>query len=599
MLDLFKGECMKNHLIFCGIILICISITAFVCNKEDMSSGKKTQTGADFTKLSDDFISGYLDWRPGYGTGLGLHEYDGKAPDLSQSSIDKELSRFKEYKSKLAATDTNSLGTREKFDYDILRLNIDYGIFEFEKLNRFRNNPMTYASVIDVNIYIKRNYAPLEERFKSVTAVLKAIPNIMALARKNLADSLPKPFVETAIQIAKGNADFLEKDVITASKELKDSALIKEFNDADKNAVKEYKDYITYLEKEKLPKANNNFALGLDNYKKMLLYEEMITLEPEKILQIGLDELHREQKQFEETAKIIEPNKKPIEVFKDIQRDHPTAENLIPDTKKNLEAIRQFLIDRKIITLPTDVRVKVEETPQYQRATSFASMDTPGPFEKKATEAYYYVTPVEEKWSAKQKDEWLTAFNYYTTDIVSIHEAYPGHYIQFIHMNNSPATKLEKIFGSYAFTEGWAHYSEQMTVDEGFGAGKDSVTAAKYRLAQLDEALLRLCRLCVSIKMHCQGMSVEDATKFFQDNCYYEHEPARQEAVRGTFDPGYLFYTLGKLMILKLREDYKKQEGSNYTLQKFHDAMLEFGMPPIPLLRKMMLKDSKIWNDIL
>jgi uncharacterized protein (DUF885 family) len=240
-------------------------------------------------------------------------------------------------------------------------------------------------------------------------------------------------------------------------------------------------------------------------------------------------------------------------------------------------------------------------------------MDTPGPFETKATEAYYYVTPVEPDWPQKQKEEWLTAFNYYTTDIVSIHEAYPGHYVQFLGLNASRATKLEKIFNSYAFVEGWAHYTEQMMVDEGFGADSSlspsdgerarergsSIKAAKYRLAQTDEALLRVCRLCVSIKMHCQGMTVDEATKFFQDNCYYEQKPAHQEAVRGAYDPEYLYYTLGKLEIFKLREDYRKQEGAKFTLQKFHDEMLRHGAPPIRLLREVMLKDAGVWAEVL
>ena len=233
--------------------------------------------------------------------------------------------------------------------------------------------------------------------------------------------------------------------------------------------------------------------------------------------------------------------------------------------------IRQFVIDHRIITLPSQVRARVTETPQYMRATSFASMDTPGPFETKATEAYYYVTPVEPDWPPQQKEEWLTAFNYYTTDIVSIHEAYPGHYVQFLCLNASPATRLEKIFTSYAFIEGWAHYAEQMMVDEGFGAPLDNSAprphsalerAAKYRLAQTDEALLRICRLCVSIKMHCQGMSVEEATRFFQDNCYYEQKTARQEAIRGAYDPEYLYYTLGKLEIPEAARGLPQTGGS-------------------------------------
>jgi hypothetical protein len=228
---------------------------------------------------------------------------------------------------------------------------------------------------------------------------------------------------------------------------------------------------------------------------------------------------------------VIDPSKPAHEVFKAIQRDHPSAESLLPDTRKNLEAIRKFVIDHHVVTIPSEVRVRVEETPPPFRRTSFASMDTPGVFETNATESYYYVTPTEPDWPQKQKDEWLTAFNYYTTDVVTIHEAYPGHYVQFLALKNSRASRIAKIFGSYAFVEGWAHYAEQMLLDEGFAApvsanaSRDEIVrAAKYRLAQSDEALLRLCRLCCSIKLHIHGMSVDEATRFFMDNCYYEEK---------------------------------------------------------------------------
>jgi uncharacterized protein (DUF885 family) len=329
-----------------------------------------------------------------------------------------------------------------------------------------------------------------------------------------------------------------------------------------------------------------------------MLSGEMISYTPEQILEIGMKHLKEEQAKFAEVAAKIDPTKKAIDVFKELQKEHPTAEGLIPETKKNLDAIRQYLIDKSIITLPSEVKAIVKETPQYARATSFASMDTPGPFEK-SVQAYYYVTPVEDNWDDKQKEEWLTAFNYYTTDVVSIHEAYPGHYVQFLHLNASGADKLQKIFGSYAFTEGWAHYTEQMMIEEGFGKDKGEMTALKYELAQLDESLLRYCRLCVSVMTHTQGMTLDEATQFFMDNCYYEKQPAFSEARRGTSDPGYLNYTLGKLMIYKLRDDYQKQEGSNYSLKKFHDEMLSHGMPPIPLLREVMLKDKSIWKEIL
>jgi uncharacterized protein (DUF885 family) len=403
--------------------------------------------------------------------------------------------------------------------------------------------------------------------------------------------------------LTKGAIDFLSKDLVEALKPVKNEGLMADFRAANERAVAELRSYAEFLEKEKLPKAHLNYALGREKFQRMLRQGELITFSPERILEIGLRELRREQEIFAETARKIDPSRKPVEVFREIQKDHPAEQNLISDAKINLEAIRQFLIDRRLVTLPSAVRVQVEETPAYARATSFASMDSPGPFEAKATEAIYYVTPVEKDWAAQQKEEWLTAFNYYTMDVVSIHEAYPGHYTQFLCLNASRATRVQKIFTSYAFTEGWAHYAERMMIDEGFGANgfrnqADLLRAAKYRLAQSDEALLRLCRLCVSIKTHCEGMSLEEATRFFEQNCYYEHKPAYQEALRGTFDPGYLYYTVGKLQILKLRQDYQKQEGARFSLQQFHDEMLRHGAPPIRLLRELMLKDRTIWNDI-
>ncbi len=465
---------------------------------------------------------------------------------------------------------------------------------------------MTYAGALDVSPYIKRDFAPLEQRVRGIIAILKQAPQVTAAGRANLGEALPKPWVETAIEIGDGSADFLEKDLVEALKEVQDPALRAEFTAADQRAAWEMREFVKYLKVEKLPKATGRFALGRQNFAKMLRDGELITQSPEEVLKIGLAELRREQAQFAETAGRIDPTRPPIEVFKAIQHDHPTAEGLIPDTRKDLEAIRQFVIDHHIVAIPSEVRPRVEETLPFERASSFASMDSPGPFETKATEAYYYVTPVEAGWTAQEKEDWLCAFNYYTSDVVSIHEVYPGHYVQFLCMNASPATRLEKILGSYAYIEGWAHYSEQMLMDEGYGevgpaAGNQPVAlkAAKYRLAQLDEALLRLCRLCAAIQMHCHGMMVDKAAQFFRDNCYYGEKPAREEAKRGTFDPGYANYTLGKLMILKLRQDYQAQEGAGYSLEKFHHELLQHGTPPVPLLREVLLKDRTLWEKAL
>jgi uncharacterized protein (DUF885 family) len=581
------------------IILFVILTTTLIGCKEATKTSSSAKGDAKFGQISEDFLAGYLAWRPELSVYLGIHESDGKISNFSKESLQKELARLKMYDQMLNELDTASLSPGMYYDFRILQCGIKNEIFNFEEMESYTKNPMTYAGALDVTIYIKRNFAPLKDRLKSIIAIEREAPVIFAAARSNLVDSLAKPYVETAIQIAKGSADFLNSDLKVALKELGKDSLMAVFETVNSKAISELKAFTEYLEKEKLPKAHNNYALGKEKYRKMLLYGESISMSPEKILEIGLSELEREKDVFNATAKIIDPKKNPVEVYQNLQKEHPTSDNLIADVKKNVEVVRKFLIDKKIVSIPSEARVKVEETPKYARSTSTASMNPPGPFERKATEAYYYITPVDSTWTIKQKEDWLSMFNYYTTDITTIHEAYPGHYIQALHLSASPTTKIEKIFGSYAFIEGWAHYTEKMMIDSGFGNTDDPIRSAKYRLAQSGEALLRLCRLCVSIKTHCEGMSVDDATKFFMDNWYQGEKPSRQEAIRGTFDPEYLYYTLGKLQILKLREDYKKQEGENFSLQKFHDLLLDNGMPPIQILREKLLKDKKIRGDML
>ena len=561
---------------------------------------------AEFASVSDEFIRGYLAARPLEAVALGFHEFDGKINDYTRLSIDAEVSRLKRFDDRLKKFDLSKLNARNSIDLRILQAAISRELFMIQDMAIFERNPMTYANAVDLNIYISRKFAPLDDRVRSIVAIEAQIPNIMIAGKTNLAENLPKPYVELAIQIARGAAHFLQKDLLEAVKDLKDEKVMAAFGSSNRKAVAALNDYANWLEREKLPKATADFALGEEKYHRMLAETEFVDLAPEKILEIGLQKLKEEQEIFAKAAKAIDPNKPAIEVFRQIQNEHPTAASLIPDVTKNLEQIRKYVIEHKLVKIPSDVRAQVKETPSYRHATTFASMDTPGPFENKAKEAYYYVTPVESDWTDAQKNEWLTSFNRYTTDVVTIHEAYPGHYVQFLHLNASSATRVEKIFGSYAFVEGWAHYCEKMMIDEGYGGGnkmtptdEEARTAAKYRMAQADEALLRLCRLCVSIKLHTQKMSVDEATKFFQDNCYYAAKPSRSEAMRGTFDPGYLNYTLGKLQILKLREDYKAQEGDKFSLQKFHDEILDHGMPQIRLLREILLKDKSKWDEVL
>src|SRR5436309_8895660 len=428
----------------------------------------------EYEAVAEEYIKTYLAAHPLEGTGLGLHEYDGKISDYSRLALDAELSRLRRFDDRLAKFDPSKLSPRQSIDLRILQAAVRKNLFEMQDMSVFERNPMVYAGAADVNVYIKRNFAPLEDRVRSLVAIESQIPNILIAARTNLNDVLPKPYVELAIQITKGSADFLKKDLVSAVSGLKDEQLRAAFLDANRKAANALNDYVAWLQREKLPKASLDFALGEQKFRRFLAQTELVDLPPKKILEIGMAQLKAEQDAFAEAAKKIDPNKSPIEVFKKIQGEHPTPQNLIPDVAKDLDKIRKYVLSHHLVSIPSDIRAKVKETPQYLRATSFASMDTPGPFEKRATEAYYYVTPTENDWPEKQKEEWLTAFNYYTTDITSIHEAYPGHYVQFLHLNASPASKVEKIFGSYAFIEGWAHYCEKMMLDEGYGSPTSS-----------------------------------------------------------------------------------------------------------------------------
>lgn len=569
-----------------------------------------------FENFKGAFISRFYWARPLAGVSLGMHQYDGKFVVRDGVFLNDEISRLHSAKSELTKIKRTSLSKQNQFELDLINATIDYELWVHEKQKVYWKNPMAYSgdswNAMDVSAYLVRDFKPLNERFRDMAAILRKAPESLAAARQNLEAVLPKPFVETAIETANGTASFLENDVAKGAGGLSAQERA-DFEGAIKPAVAAFRAYAEWLKTEKLPKSDNSYALGRENYMSMLR-TEFVEMTPEQILARGMKELREEQARFLAAGKAIDPKLTPLEAAQIIQRDHPTAEALIPEARKNLETIRQFLVDKKIVSLPSEQRALVEETLPPFRATSFASMLTPGPFETKKLPAYYYVTPVEKDWTDKQKEEWLGAFNYYTLDVVSIHEAYPGHYVQFLHWNNSSLSDAQKLFpggfygaGSYAFVEGWAHYSEQMMLEEGFGqpanpasaSPEEKLKGAKYRLAQSSEALLRLCRLCCSIKLHCEGATVEDATKFLMENAYYEEKPAHSEAMRGTHDPGYLYYSLGKLMILKLRDDWKAQEGSRFSLQRFHDELLRHGSPPLPLLRQLMLKDEKKWSEIL
>lgn len=568
--------------------------------------GEPTPAEASFSNLADEFVREHFAARPLAGVRLGWHHYDGRFVVPDQSALAAETGRLKRWEGVFAGLSDEGLSPARQHDLRLLRSAIASERWVRERQRVYSRNPMAYAGdlweALDVSVYLKRSFKPWGDRVRDITAILGQAPRYLDVARTNLDPVLPRPFVETAIQSANGTASFLENEVSKEVETVADPTLREAYQAAMHPAVAAFRSYAAWLEAKRLTQADASFALGRDGYVQML-EAELIPATPEQILEIGRTELRAEQRRFAAAAAEIDPALPPVEVARRLQREHPTAANLVADTRKDLEAIRQFVVERRLVTLPSDVRAGVAETLPPFRATSFASMETPGPFETRATEAYYYVTPVEPSWSPQQAEEWLGSFNYYTLDVVSIHEAYPGHYVQALALNASACSPVAKAFSSYAFVEGWAHYAEQMMLEQGFGQPTDPATAspearrrgAKYRLAQSSEALLRLCRLCCSVQLHTGGMTVKEAKRFLMENAYLEETPAASEAVRGTYDPGYLYYALGKLMILKLRRDWQAQEGTRFSLQRFHDELLSHGAPPIPLLRRLMLKDPQAW----
>jgi len=375
----------------------CAFVAAAICLPGQAVLGLQTPD-QEYEAVAEEFIKGYFAARPLLATSMGLHEFDGKISDYSRLALDAELSRLKRFEDRLQKFELSKLSQRQSIDLRILQAAIREEVFQREAMSIYERNPMVYARAADVNIYIKRNFAPLEDRVHSIVAIESQVPNILIAARTNLDPVLPKPYVELAIQISKGSADFLRKNLVEAVADIKDERIRSDFLEANRKAAQALTDYAAWLERDKLPKATADFALGEEKFARMLKETELVDLPPETILEIGLDQLRKEQKAFVDAARRIDPNKTPKEIFKQIQNEHPTPESLLADVNKDLESIRKFVVTRKLVTIPSEVRARLKETPQYRRATSFASMDTPGAFEKRAAEAYYYVTPPENEW---------------------------------------------------------------------------------------------------------------------------------------------------------------------------------------------------------
>ncbi len=539
-----------------------------------------------FAALADRYWDEVLADAPDFATSKGVHTYDARLPELSAAAMKKRIAWTHAWRDRFAAVDAKALSPDDSADLAAMRANNEAQIVFDEVTRQWQRQPRVYTSLAIGCVYmiIKRDFAPLPERLASVIAREQQIPALLEAARQNLVD-VPRISVELALEELPSNIEFLQKDTVQAFATVKDPALRAKFTASTATATKALTQFGDWLKKDVMPRAKPQFAIGTDAFVKKLAADEMITEPLDRVLARGEAELKRLREEFIATAKKIDPSRPAQEVQASLAADHGRPETLLADVQAKLAGLRTFLVEHQIVTIPSTVMPIVQESPPFMRAFTLASMDTPGPYEAKATEAYYNVTLPDPKWTATEVESYMRGgFSRTVSEMVSIHEAFPGHYVQFLWMPKM-RTRTRKLYACSSNAEGWAHYAEQMMIDEGV-AGTDP----KQRLAQLQEALLRAARYVAGIRMHTRGMTLPQAIELFEKQGLQSHKVAEMEAKRGTEDPTYLYYTYGKLEILKLRDDYKRKLGAQYSLRKFHDAFLSQGAIPLPLVEKALLR---------
>jgi uncharacterized protein (DUF885 family) len=533
--------------------------------------------------LSQHLIQQQWDFYPTAGSRIGRHEYDGRLPDFAQGRVRRRIEELRHGVAQLSGIVADSLEPDQRLSYRLLELLLKREVFTLEEMHPLENNPMRLVGHLNVGPYVRRDYAPLADRLRAATRALQQVPDFLHLLDTYLSPEVGRPILEMSVKSYGGMARFYRVDLPQAVVGFSDAGILKEFHQARESAAAALDQFVASLQ-DRLRRSPEEFAIGSRLYSSMLATGEGVTTPLPELVNLGQANLQRNLDRLSQVAAASGRGQSVRDLVAEISRRHPSAQGLIPETADMLEDIRRSLLDLDLISIPAEDRCRVVETPTYMRY-AFAAMDSPGSLETRATESFYYVTPVEEDWTPQQQEEWLSNFNYATLRIVSIHEVYPGHFVHHLHSRyGRPLPLVNRVAYSYAFTEGWAHYTEEMMLETDYG--KDD---PDLQVTQLLEALVRNCRYMCSLGMHTQGMTVDEATRYFMDYAYMEELPARREALRGTFDPGYLNYTLGKLMILKLREDYRREQGAAYSLKEFHDRLLSYGAPALPLLREAML----------
>jgi uncharacterized protein (DUF885 family) len=546
---------------------------------------------ARVAQIGDAYLRGHYAFNPTEATAAGLHEHDAQLESRSRDAVAREVKRLRGALAELARIPEWRLSPEARYDLLVLQSHARAQLLELEEVAMWRRNPNVYNQIVSAGVdnILKRNYAPIEQRLPVLLARERQIARLLEEARSNL-DNPPRIYTETAVAQTSGSVEFFERVVPQmferAGGSGLDAARRAEFHEANAAAVAAIRAFRDWLARDLLPRSTGEFALGAESFRKKLLYEEMIETSAPVLLREGERALRETQDEMRAVSEDIAPGRGVSAALQLLARERPTADGLVGEARAELDRIRGFVRSENILTPPARENLSVAETPEYARSLSFASLDSPGAFERVATESYYYVTPPDPAWSEQQREEHLGHYNRYSLTVTSIHEAYPGHYYQLLKARQS-SSRVRAALASSSFVEGWAHYCEQMMLDEGFGGNNP-----KLRLAQLDAALLRLCRYIVGIRMHTLGMSYEVAVEFFMREGFQPRTNAEREARRGTLDPTYLVYTLGKMQLMRLRDEWKRRMADSYRIGDFHDRLLSYGSPPVKILRMAMLGDD-------
>jgi hypothetical protein len=540
-----------------------------------------------FPHFVDDYLAYLYEVLPSQASLDGVHLHDDLLEDLSRPAIDAHVRALAGFGRRLHQIDATLLPPNERVEHPIVASNIEARMFELEVARNLDRNPHIYADALGTSLAAQAlfAYAPEPERARRVVSKLRQVPRLVQAAQDNIKEA-PGIFVKVGLETWRGVLKFIEADLPRAFATLDDLHILGDLADTSTEAAAAITGYIQYLETDLAPRSKASFRLGREKFEQKLKLEEGITLSAERLLTIALRELGETQEEFRTVAGRLNGGD-PADTWRRTKEEHPEPGKLIAAAQEQLRELAEFVQRQSIVSVPDGEPVVVAPSPDFYR-WAFASLWTPGPFESKPSRAYYYLTDVDRSWTPERQQEHLRDFNIPTLWNISIHEVYPGHFVQAQHLRGVDSkVRKSTLFAPASFVEGWAHYCEQMMIDAGFRRGDSAI-----RLGQLAEALVRLARVVVAIRLHCEDISVEQGMRLFRDEAFLEEANARREAERGTFDPTYLVYSIGKLMMLKLRRDYKEQQGSKYSLRAFHDALLAQGSAPYWAHRRLLLGET-------